>query len=59
MSSPAGQAELHGGRRSTYTGRSLRTGPARERPCTRSGNGVMSLDGPARGEPGAGRRSER
>jgi hypothetical protein len=38
----------------------VRTGPERERPCSRSGSGVISLDGPltpAGG--GAGRRSER
>src|ERR1035437_761094 len=57
MFSPAGQAALHGGNRSTYTGRSLRTGPARERPCSRSGSGVRSRDPPA--APGAGRRSDR
>jgi hypothetical protein len=36
MFSPAGHAALHGGKRSTYTGRSARSGPARERPCKRS-----------------------
>ena len=38
MFSPAGQPALHGGRRSTYTGRVSRTGPVRERPTVRSGS---------------------
>src|ERR1019366_1429416 len=45
MFSPAGHPALHGGSRSTYTGRLSRTGPARERPCIRSGSGVMSCCG--------------
>ena len=40
--SPAGQPALHGGSRSTWTGRCWRTGPTRDRPCSRSGNGVTS-----------------
>src|SRR5262245_39986191 len=60
MFSPAGHAALHGGKRSTYTGRSIRTGPTRERPCTRSGSGVRSRrESTLTTCPGAGRRSDR
>src|SRR5664279_4368298 len=45
MFSPAGQPTLHGGSRSTYTGRRSRTGPANGRPRRRSGSGVTSFDG--------------
>src|SRR5450755_744258 len=46
MFSPAGQPTLHGGSRSTYTGRRSRTAPARERPCAKSGNAVISRRSP-------------
>ena len=60
MFSPAGQARLHGGSRSTYKGRSTRTGPARARPCNRSGRGVTSPEKPlVPTGPSAGRRSDR
>src|SRR5664279_3897579 len=46
MFSPAGQPALHGGSRSTYTGRRSRTGPAVECSCRRSGSRVMSCRRP-------------
>ena len=42
MFSPAGQPALHGGSRSTYTGRRSLTGPAVARTCSKSGSGAMS-----------------
>ena len=41
-SRPPGSPPLHGGGRSTYTGRSSRTCPTRERQCRKSGNGAIS-----------------